>query len=385
MPKNSSKQIRTKRQPTVWDILWAFIILHLGWIIPANKWFRRALYGLVALVFFVVSGAYGIAYWYQQQHKHEPLSLGVTFIPDYAQWFGLDPQQTLGAILNDLGAKRLRLVSYWSDIEKTPGTYDFSQLDWQVKMAEQAHAGVDLSLGLRQPRWPECHMPDWAANQPKSEWYPELKSFMTATVERYKNSPALISYQVENEFFMTIFGECKDFDRARLVDEYNLVHQLDPTKPIVVTRSNNWGGVPVYEPTPDVYGVAVYKRVFDYTATHRYFEYPYPPWFYAFLGGMGEMLHGKPLAIHELQMEPWLPNGYSLNDPASIPEQNKSMDANRLATRFQYAEETGLRTMDAWGVEWWYWRKEKANDPSLWNVAKQEFAKINSTTSTSQH
>jgi hypothetical protein len=326
-----------------------------------------------------LSTSYGIAYWYQQKHKAEPLSVGTTFIPSYAEWFGLDAQDTLDAILYDLDIKRLRLVSYWKDIERVQGTYNFDELDWQFRMAEQAGAKVNLSLGLRQPRWPECHMPTWAMGTPQAAWYPELKKFMTAVVERYKDSPALISYQVENEFFMTIFGECEDFDRARLIDEYNLVKRLDPSKPIVVTRSNNWGGAPIHEPTPDIYGVAVYKRVFDYTAMHRYFEYPYPPWFYAFLGGLGQIIHDKPLTIHELQTEPWLPNGYSMNDLSTIPEQNKSMNAERLEKRLDYAKETGLRTIDTWGAEWWYWRKEKANDPSLWNVAKQEFAELDST------
>jgi hypothetical protein len=341
-------------------------------------WWRRSLWQrlvivLVIIVTVVVSGSYAISYWYLARHRSEPLALGVTFIPRYAKFFGLDPEQTMQAIIDDLGVRRFRLVSYWDDIEKVPGTYDFSQLDWQFAKAEKASVKINLAVGLRQPRWPECHMPKWAISQPKSEWYPELKNFITAVVERYKNSPALASYQVENEFFMTIFGECTDFDRDRLIEEYNLVKLLDPSKPIVVTRSNNWGGIPINEPTPDIYAVAVYKRVFDYTVLHRYFEYPYPPWFYGFLGGLGELVHGKPLAIHELQMEPWLPQGFSMNKISDIDEQNKSMNADRLQKRFRYAEDTGLRTIDAWGVEWWYWRKEKANDPSLWNVAKAEF------------
>lgn len=347
---------------------------------PINllDWWRRSLWQklvtiLLVIITLTVSGSYGISYWYLQRHRHEPLTLGVTFIPKYAKYFGLDPQQTMQAIIDDLGVKRFRLVSYWDEIEKTPGVYDFSDLDWQFAKAEAAGVKVDLTVGLRQPRWPECHMPDWAATEQDSQWYPQLNTFIQKVVERYRNSSALTSYQVENEFFMTIFGKCKNFDRQRLIDEYNLVEGLDPSKPIVITRSNNWGGVPINEPTPDVYGVAVYKRVFDYSVMHRYFEYPYPPWFYGFLGGLGEMIHGKPLIIHELQMEPWLPNGYAINDINSITEQNKSMDANRLQKRFRYAEDTGLRTIDTWGVEWWYWRKEKANDPSLWNVAKDEF------------
>jgi len=370
MPKKK-KLTRKKRPKTeigpisaIADILW-----------KKRDWYEKVVIFVILVVSFIFGGSYGLAYWYQQKHASEPHQVGTTFIPRYARYFGLDPKDTLHATLYDLQIKRLRLVSYWKEIEATPGTYDFSDLDWQFKMAEEAGATVNLAVGLRQPRWPECHEPEWARQQPKDVWYPQLKKFMTAVVERYKDSPALVSYQVENEYFMKVFGECTDFDRERLVEETELVRKLDPNKPIVVTRSNNWGGWPVGKPVPDIYGVAVYKRVYDYSITHRYFEYPYPPWFYATLAGAGDLAHGKPLIIHELQMEPWMPEGYEINKISDIPEQDKSMNAKRLKERFEYGRETGLRTMDTWGVEWWYWRKVKANDPSLWNVAREEVAK----------
>lgn len=328
---------------------------------------------LLAFVILATSVSYGISYWYLDKHRDEPLQYGVTFIPRYARYFETDPQESMQAIIDDLGVKRFRLVSYWDDIEKNQGTYDFTELDWQFQKAEAANASVNLALGLRQPRWPECHMPQWAKESEKDVWYPKLKDFMRAVVERYKDSPALISYQVENEFFMTVFGDCQDFDRDRLVEEYNLVKRLDPDKPIIVTRSNNWGGVPLREPTPDQFGVAVYKRVWDQTLTKRYFEYPYPPWFYGLLAGAGEIVSGKSMIIHELQMEPWTPPGMDLKT-SSLEEQNKSMNAERLQKRFDYAEDTGIRTIDTWGAEWWYWRKVKQNDPSLWNVARESFA-----------
>lgn len=348
-------------------------LLNLFW--PTSRIWKRIGIILMAVIFIVVAGSYGISYWYLNKHRHDPLLLGVTFIPDYARYFDLEPHDTMKAIIDDLGVKRFRLVSYWDTIEKTPGIYDFTELDWQFKLAEQSGVAIDLALGLRQPRWPECHVPSWAVDLPESEWYPKLLNFMTAVVHRYQSSPSLVSYQVENEFFMTIFGICKDFNRERLIAEYNLVKSLDNTKPIVVTRSNNWGGIPIGEPTPDLYGVAVYKRVFDYSVTHRYFEYPYPPWFYGLLAGLGEMRSGKPLIIHELQMEPWLPEGFSMNNTSDVLEQDKSMNAELLKQRFKYAEDTGIRTIDTWGVEWWYWRKVVAHDPSLWNVAREEFKK----------
>lgn len=339
-----------------------------------RRWWQRTFIVLIAIVLGFVFASWSVAMWYANKHKNEPLIFGTTFIPTYARYFGLNPQETMDALLNDLNFKHFRLVSYWEEIEKTPGTYNFSELDWQIEKASAAGAQVNLAVGLRQPRWPECHMPNWAKDQPYDVWYPQLKKFMTETVNRYKDNPNVISFQVENEFFMTVFGECKDFNRERLVDEVNLVKSLAPDKKIIVTRSNNWGGVPIGEPTPDEYGVAVYKRVWDQNLTFRYFEYPYPSWFYGSLAGFGEIISGKPLYIHELQTEPWLPpdKGFKMNDIKSIPEQNKSLDAKRLAERFDYAEATGLRTIDTWGGEWWYWRKTKANDSSLWDVAREK-------------
>jgi hypothetical protein len=51
------------------------------------------------------------------------------------------------------------------------------------------------------------------------------------------------------------------------------------------------------------------------------------------------------------------------------------MNANTLNNRFQYAEATGMKTIDFWGAEWWYYEKVKFNNPSDWNVAKAQYAK----------
>lgn len=374
MNRNRTKQKQKASKRSKNPLAFLAYFYNLVW--KKRNWAMRIIAVLISLIIFIVGVSYGIASWYIHKHADEPLKYGTTFIPRYARFYQLDPKETFHDLIYDMGFERFRLVSYWDDIEKNQGQYDFEELDWQFKMAEEAGVEINLSLGLRQPRWPECHMPNWAEQMPKDQWYVSLKDFMGKVVERYKDSPALVSYQVENEFFMTIFGDCPDFNRDRLVDEYNYVKSLDPSRPIVVTRSNNWGGIPINEPTPDVYGIAVYKRVWDKTLTKRYFEYPYPSWFYATLAGAGEIYSGKNMIIHELQMEPWLDESTNaeMNDVNSIAEQDKSMNAERLKDRFSYAEKTGMKTIDTWGAEWWYWRKEVANDPSLWNVAKEEIA-----------
>lgn len=329
---------------------------------------------LTAVILLATSSMYGIAQWYIHSEYAKPYVLGTSFIPDYASYLGVDPKQTLDAVLS-LGVKHLRLVSYWSDSEPTKGTYDFSQLDWQFQKAEAAHVKVSLSLGLRQPRYPECHAPNWVdTSKPSSTWQPALETYITQTVERYKNSPALDSYQIENEFFLKGFGTCTNFERHRLVSEYALVKKLDPNHLLIVNRSNNGVGIPLGQPTPDSYGISIYKRVWDATLTHRYLEYPFPAWYYGFLAGSQELHDGRDMIIHEMQAEAWAPNGKELPE-ISLAEQNKSINAKRLQDRFTYARATGMRTVDMWGSEYWYYRQQVLHDPSLWNVARQEFSR----------
>lgn len=317
---------------------------------------------------------YTIGQWYIRSVDDKPQVIGASFIPDYAAYLGVDPQQTLDAMLNDLQIRHLRLVSYWDRIEPVEGQYDFSQLDWQFAAAEKAGAKVSLSVGLRQPRWPECHAPGWVdTSRPSAQWQPQLERFMTAVVDRYKDSPALDSYQIENEFFLKGFGICTNFERSRLVSEYDLVKRLDPHHKLIVNRSNNALGTPVGQPVADEYGISVYRRVWDAQVSHRYLQYPYPAWFYAFLGGVHKLTQGRKLVIHEMQAEAWAPNNKELTQ-ISLAEQNKSLDAERLAGRFKFVRDTGLRGADMWGAEYWYYRKQILNDPSLWATAKYEYS-----------
>lgn len=341
-------------------------------------WWHKIVTVVVTLIVLSIGGMYGIARWYIWSESSKPFTLGASFIPAYAESLGLDAQQTMDALINDVGVRNFRLISYWDQGEPTPGEYNFTQLDWQFKKAEASHSHITLSLGLRQPRWPECHMPDWARNEQPNVWQPQLEAYVTAVVNRYKASPALASYQIENEYFLKGFGICGQIpgamERSRLVSEYNLVKKLDDTHPLIVNRSNNALGWPVGQPQPDEFGISIYKRVWDAGVTHRYIEYPFPAWYYAFVAGWQKIVTGKDMIIHEMQAESWGPNGKSLQD-ISATEGDKSLDATRLAGRVSFAKGTGMKQAYLWGAEYWYFRMEKQHDPSLWNVAKTEFAK----------
>lgn len=343
-------------------------------VLPHRPIYRRIVLVMCAVVFGIVASMYGIAQWYFWANRNEPTVMGATFISDYARHLGVDPKETLGAVIYDLDVDHLRLVSYWDGIEKQKGVYDFSDLDWQFDMAQAANVPVTLSLGLRQPRWPECHMPTWAMGLEKDVWYPELKKFITATMLRYKDRPNLQDYQLENEFFLSVFGECPDFSRDRLIDEAKLVKSIDSKHPLVITRSNNAVGLPLGQPRPDQFGISVYKRVWDKNLTKRYYEYPFPAWFYGFLAGAGKIATGKDMIIHELQTEAWLADGFNIKD-APVEELYKTIDAVRLKDRIEYGRATGMKTIDLWGVEWWYQMKVKRGHPELWDTAKKELEK----------
>lgn len=366
------KKSVTSQKHTFKQSFFAFLMI----LVPKTKAGKWIIFGAYGFILFNLILMFGVARWYIMGNADKKLEIGTTFVPNYARYLGVDPKETLDAIINDLDIDRIRLVSYWKDIEPVQGTYNFDELDWQFKMAEEHGTKVSLAIGMRQPRWPECHEPSWVdATRPRAEWQPALENFIEAVVTRYKNSPVLDSYQLENEYFLSVFGECKNFERQRLVEEFELVKRLDPETKLIITRSNNWtiaSGFPVGKPRADEFGVSTYKRVWDRTISKRYYEYPIPPWFYSVLAGGGKMLTGKDLMLHELQTEAWTPDGFSIKD-APVDELYKSMNPQRLKERIKYGADTGMRTIDTWGAEWWYQMKVNRDSPELWQTAKEEF------------
>ncbi len=350
------------------------------WLIHApfrywhGNWVHKIVSTIVIAVIILIMLIAGIGEWYISTQSSIPLTYGVSFIPDYAESLGVNPKAAYAALLK-IGVRQFRLTSYWSDIEPTKGNYNFSQLDWEFAMANAAHAKIILTVGLRQPRWPECHPPSWVNTAaPLNSWEPELLSFMREVINRYRNNPALEAWQLENEYFLKGFGDCNNFSRSRLINEYDMLKRLDPHHPIILGRSNNAVGFPIGKPTPSIYGISVYKRVWDANVTHRYLEYPYPAWFYGFLAGVQEIYQHKNMIIAEMQAEPWIPDGKTIPE-ASLAVQNESLNANRLKNRFSFSQATGIKDVIMWGAEYWYYRKIVLHDPSVWNVAKAEFKK----------
>jgi hypothetical protein len=97
--------------------------------------FARALPWLAGILvgLFVVSLTLMAAF--VLRHKDEPEVIGVSFSQVQAERYGIDWREAYAAVLTDLGFRHVRIATYWDRIEKSPGEYDFSELDFMVDEA----------------------------------------------------------------------------------------------------------------------------------------------------------------------------------------------------------------------------------------------------------
>jgi hypothetical protein len=252
-------------------------------------------------------------------------------------------------------------MSYWDLHEPAIGVVDLSLLTRQLDIIEEAGARTTLCLGMRQPRWPETHLPSWAVGLNEERREKLYTEFLTKVVEDYRERTCIESYQLENEFWNKNFGENNTFSRDRLIREFDLVRRLDPNRPIIMTLGNTTG-YPIGKPKADIYGTTLYR--IQYTK-HGYSRSRYPSWYFMIRRRLTRIVSQRDLIIHELQAEPWGPQA---NWEMSDEEQAKSMDATKLANVLEFADKTGIYYKDLWGGEWWYWRKNVRGDSSLLEV-----------------
>lgn len=305
-------------------------------------------------------------------HKPVPESItyGMSFNTPYARELGLDWQETYDAILDDLGVRHLRLAAHWPMVEPVQNIYNFAELDYQIERAEEVGAEVVLGVGRRLPRWPECHTPDWVDTMTRAERQQAQMRYMEAVVNRYKDSPAVHLWQVENEPFLSVFAfeHCGELDVEFLDREIELVRKLDPTRPILVTDSGNLGTWYGAYTRGDEFGTSVYVHFWNPELGQ--FRTWLPPWFYRVKDNvMGVLFGDQPTHLIELSAEPWL-----LEPIVDVPleVQFTRMNLEKFEDILEYAKKTRYQKQYLWGAEWWYWLYLQ-DKPEMWNRGKQLF------------
>lgn len=328
---------------------------------------------LIALVFkLVVLGL--VIVFLAQKPIPEKITYGMSFNVMYAKELGLDWKETYDAILNDLGVRHLRLAAHWPMVEPENNTLNFEEMDYQIKRAEEVGAKVVFAIGRRLPRWPECHTPEWAKTIDDVERNAEQLSYMTAVVERYKDSPAIEYWQVENEPFLGVFAfeHCGPLDEDFLKKEVELVKQLDPTRSVLVTDSGNLGTwIGAYK-AGDLFGTSVY--VYFWNPELGQFRTILPPFVYRAKENLLALFYGeKPTFLIELSAEPWL-----VAPVVEVPldVQFGRMDLEKFEDILLYAKNTRYERQYLWGAEWWYWLSKNGHS-EMWDRGKELYSTSN--------
>jgi hypothetical protein len=300
----------------------------------------------------------------------ESISYGMSFNTPYARELGLDWKKAYDAILDELGVRRLRLAAHWPMVEPQNGVYNFEEMDYQIKRAEEVGATVVFAVGRRLPRWPECHVPQWAQKLSQAEQQTEQLAYMTEVVNRYKDSPAIIYWQVENEPYLSLFAfeHCGPLDEEFLAAEIALVRELDSSRPILVTDSGNLGTWAGPYRHGDAFGTSVYVHFWNPELGQ--FRTFLPPWFYRVKERVMELWYGnKPSYLIELSAEPWLIEPVT-DVPLDI--QFTRMNIDKFNDILEYAKNTRYDTQYLWGAEWWYWLHLQGED-AMWQRGQELF------------
>lgn len=321
------------------------------------------LLGVILLVVILIATNQAL----EQINSQNPVTLGVTFTPHYAQALGLDPQKTYSFLLADLGVKRVRLSAYWNEIEREKDQFNFTSLNYYVKGAAQHQAQVVLAIGLKLPRWPECRVPQWL--DIKNTQYREERQLIMIkkVVEYFEKDATISSFQVENEPLLTSFGICPQISREFLKKEVELVRSLTK-KPVILTDSGELGWWITPMRLSDTFGTTLYRRVLDQWI--GYLDYPLPPSFYRIKSDLVRIFfapQNKKTIITELQAEPWSKD-FIKDTP--LQEQVKNFSVENLTKNVEYAQKTGFEEIYLWGAEWWYFMKEEGY-PGYWEVGKK--------------
>ena len=351
-------------------------IFVFAWLVGQERFSGRVLAGKFAAFAAITVGFFAFSAGEYIKNipparEDRPIAWGITFSQKFAEQIGLDWKIAYSAIISDLKPKKLRLVAYWDRIEKESGQFDFSELDFQLDGARDAGLEIVLAIGMKTPRWPECHVPAWALPLPTEEREIKLREYLKILIERYRTEAGIRVWQVENEPYL-MFGLCPSRESEFLEKEIELVKHLDPLRPILVTDGGEFGLWYGAVRHGDGFGTTMYRKVYPKFIGRIFgtIEYPLGPEYFRLKEKLIRFFVGdfkKKFLVIELQAEPW---GHTEINNLSYEEQTALFSPEYFIETVEYAKKTGFEEYYLWGAEWWYFLKNKKNDSRYWVTAK---------------
>jgi len=310
-------------------------------------------------------------------NENRHIDWGLTYSTKFAEQLGLDWQKTYERILLELKPRKIRLIAYWDEIEKEKGHFNFSKTDWLIQKTRESNTPIVFAVGMKTPRWPEFHVPDWARLIPTEERETALREYIKNVIEHYKDEPLIKMWQIENEPFLW-FGERLKRGENFLEKEISLVKSIDKKRPILISDSGEFGLWYKAAKLGDIFGTTMYRNVYN-NFLGKFIgniNYPIGPNYFKLKEKVIRFLindYDKKFVVIELQAEPW-----SHIQLQNLPykEQMRLFSFDYFTDTIKYAKETGFDEYYLWGAEWWYWIKEKHNDSRFWEYAKTIFQSI---------
>jgi len=203
----------------------------------------------------------------------------------------------------------------------------------------------------------------------KKDQQASIINLIEEIVSRYKNEETIVAWQIENEVFLTTFGECPWKDIDFFEKEIETIKAIDKKRPVIVTDSGElsfW--IASSKTKGDILGVTTYKTIWQRNIK-KYISYFLPPIFYERRANLVKILFDKEVIGVELQAEPWCVNSI-MN--SSLEEQAKTMNLEQFRKNVDFAKRTGIKEFYFWGGEWWYYMLTTYGDDKIWNEVKEK-------------
>lgn len=334
--------------------------------------------------------------------------LGISFRPLQARDQGLEPRAALARLLAE-PFDVVRLAAYWDRLEPGPGRFEPEELDWQLEAVEAAGRQAIVVLGaVKSFGYPETFVPAHLLGRPLPEGrlvtpashralLDAAVAFVSRLVERYRDRPSVVAWQVENEAVDPLgFEHSWRLAESFVEAEVAAVRLLDPGRPIVLTgflapgpaaalpqwwRTRGQGdSLAIAERHADVVGLDSYPRIALLKAGSLgvYADGSRSAW----AGRRNRRLvarvaaRGGRVMVTEGQAEPWETTLVPPSPPAAgmascLPEH--VIETYNAAMRWAGRPGPGLDAYLFWGAEYWL-RRELDGDPRYLGAVRRILA-----------
>jgi hypothetical protein len=231
-----------------------------------------------------------------------------------------------------------------------------------------------LSVGYKQPRWPEWYAPTWAADLPVERMRERILRLVEAEVMHARRSPSIAMWQVENEPYRNYGhgGDRRVLSADFLAQEIELVRRLDHRPTLLSDSGELSASLPALSLPADRFGTTLYRQ--RWFPAIGFWQHPLPAWSYLAKDRLARTLLGRDgeTIIVELQAEAWFEASAGLTDIPPDTQKREFPPDLLLGSNVEYARRTHAPEVYLWGVEWWYWMRERGH-PEYVDAARQVF------------